>query len=73
MCIDDYDEFIKITCVFPGFINTRQDLESLLDGINPLIPRISPQKAANEIVSAILYNKSEIIFPTFYKVGVFFE
>jgi len=68
-----YNDFIKITCAFPGFINTRNDLEKLLDETNEYIPRIEPEDAAEKIVEAMLLEKQEILFPFFYRISVLIE
>ena len=73
LCIYKYNKFIKITAAFPGFINTRSDLEKLLDNISELIPRIEPEYAAEKIVKAMLLDKREILFPFLYRLGAFLE
>lgn len=72
MCIYKYDEFINVTCVFPGFINTRNDLETLLDDTSEIIVRQHPKKAADETVKAVLLNKTEAVFPFAYKMSIIF-
>lgn len=69
----EYNDFIKITCAFPGFINTRNDLEKLLDETNGYIPRIQPEYAAEQIVEAMLLEKQEIFFPFSYKFSTIME
>ncbi|XP_070506481.1 estradiol 17-beta-dehydrogenase 11-like [Chironomus tepperi] len=73
ICVYEYDKFIKITCAFPGFINTRNDLEKLLDETNQFIPRVQPEYAAEKIVEAMLLEKHEILFPFSYKISVMLE
>jgi short-subunit dehydrogenase len=73
LCIYEYNKFIKITSVYPGFINTRSDLEKFLDDTSDLIPRVEPEYAAEKVVRAIVTNKQEIFFPFFYRFAAFFE
>ena len=68
----EYNDFIKITVAFPGFINTRNDLEKLMNETD-LIPRIEPEYAAEKIVEAMLLDKQEILFPFFYRFATLFE
>jgi len=73
LCINKYNEFIKVTTAFPGFINTRRDLEKLLDDISELIPRVEADYAAEKIVDAMLLDQQEILFPFLYRLGAFLE
>ncbi|CAG9801799.1 unnamed protein product [Chironomus riparius] len=73
MCLYEYNDFIKITCAFPGFINTRNDLENLLDETNEYIPRVQPDYAAEKIVEAMLLEKQEILFPFSYRISTIME
>ena len=69
----EYNDFVNVTCAFPGFINTRNDLEKLLDQTNEYIPRVQPEYAAEKIVEAMLLNKQEIMFPFSYKISGLIE
>ncbi|XP_070509197.1 estradiol 17-beta-dehydrogenase 11-like [Chironomus tepperi] len=64
LCVEDHDEFIKLTCVYPSFINTRKELTDILDQMEGVGPRMSPSYVANEIVEAIKKNKQNLILPT---------
>jgi hypothetical protein len=63
ICFDDYDDFIKLTTVYPSFINTRQELADILDTIEEFTPRMTPEYVAQEVVSAMLKNIREINLP----------
>ncbi|XP_070506323.1 estradiol 17-beta-dehydrogenase 11-like [Chironomus tepperi] len=73
LCMYDYHKFIKITTAYPGFINTRNDLEEFMDIASELTPRMSPKYAAKQIVNAMLMNKQEIFFPFVYRVAAYLE
>lgn len=63
LCVFDQDEFIKTTCVYPAFINTRREMCELLDQVNEPIPRMTPEFVADEVVKGILVDKKDIILP----------
>jgi all-trans-retinol dehydrogenase (NAD+) len=58
LCMKDHDELIKLTTVYPSFINTRKELTEIL----------SPGYVAHVIVKGMLHNKSEIILPPVMKL-----
>lgn len=63
LCVDDTDEFVKLTTVFPSFINTRKELSDRLDQTDEFTPRMSPDFVANEVVKGILYEKADVTIP----------
>jgi all-trans-retinol dehydrogenase (NAD+) len=63
LCLKDHDEFIKLTTVYPAFINTRKELSDLLDGSNEITPRMTPEYVADEVVKAMLLNQSDVTLP----------
>lgn len=63
LCVFDQDEFIKTTCVYPAFINTRKEMCDLLDQVYEAIPRMTPEFVADEVVKGLLVNKKDIILP----------
>jgi all-trans-retinol dehydrogenase (NAD+) len=65
ICAYDQEEFIKTTCVFPSFINTRKELGDLLDETTEILPRMTPEFVADEIVKAILYGKRDVTLPKY--------
>lgn len=67
LCADDYDEFIKLTTVFPFFINTRKQLTDVLDTIasKEFTPRVIPKDAANQVVQSIMLDKRHAYVPPF--------
>ncbi|CRK91790.1 CLUMA_CG005421, isoform A [Clunio marinus] len=64
LCVDNYETFIKTTCVFPAFVNTRKELSDVLDQTKELGPRMSPRYAANKIVEGMLLDKRDITLPS---------
>lgn len=69
LCADDHDEFIKLTTVFPFFINTRKQLTDVLDVISTkeYTPRVIPKDAANQIVESIMLDKRSAFVPSYLK------
>jgi all-trans-retinol dehydrogenase (NAD+) len=58
-------DFIKLTTVYPTFINTQKELGKRLDDAG--IPRIEPSLAAHLIVKAMLRNRRNLYIPNFAK------
>lgn len=63
LCVDGSDEFIKTTCVFPSFINTRKELGDLLDKTKELAPRMTPEYVATKIVEGIKTDALDVTVP----------
>jgi short-subunit dehydrogenase len=63
-------EFIKLTTIFPDFINTRKELSDVLDLIGLRTPRESPEYVADEAVKGVLNNMTDVIVSR-VKAGVF--
>jgi short chain dehydrogenase len=63
LCITKVDDFIKVTTVFPAFINTRKELGEILDQTKEVTPRMSPEYVADEVVKGILLNKIDVTLP----------
>jgi short-subunit dehydrogenase len=63
ICYYNHDEFIKLTTVYPNFINTRKELSDILNKVDEFTPRMSPEYVAQEIVQGILRNTREIHLP----------
>lgn len=70
LCVNDHDEFIKLTTAYPNFINTQKNLSDMLDKLGDVSPRMTPDYAADVMVNALLQNKRRIIFPFISKVSV---
>lgn len=64
LCVDDHDEYIKLTTAFPTFINTRKELGDMLDKVGDISPRMTPKYAANCIVDGMLLNKRCFLVPS---------
>lgn len=60
LCLDNFEYFIKLTTVYPYFINTRKDLGDLMDEIDDCVPRMSPEFVAKKIIQGVLLNKRKI-------------
>jgi all-trans-retinol dehydrogenase (NAD+) len=63
MCAYNHDEYIKITTVYPSFINTRKQLTDVLDNLGQITARMPPSYVANKIVDGIVNNKRSITLP----------
>ena len=63
LCAYENDDYIKTTCVFPSFINTRKQLSDMLDQVDEVAPRMTPEYAADEIVKGILLDKRDVTIP----------
>lgn len=61
LCVDNCEKFIKLSTVFPHFINTRKELADLMYEINDMFPSLSPQFVADNAVQAVLKNKRSIV------------
>lgn len=70
LCLDNSDEFVKTTCVFPSFISTRKELSDLLDQTKELAPRMTPQYVANAVVQGIQANARDVTVPS---TGSYFQ
>lgn len=63
LCMDGTDEYVKTTCVFPSFINTRKELSDLLDQTDEMTPRMTPEYVAKAIVNGIKSNALDVTVP----------
>lgn len=63
LCIDNSDEYVKITTAYPHFMNTRKELSDVMDNVKISTPRMSPKFVADEVIKAALLDKSEITLP----------
>lgn len=63
LCIDNSDEFVKITTAYPHFMNTRKELSDVMDAVKITTPRMSAKFVADEVIKATLRDKSEITLP----------
>lgn len=61
LSMTDKDEFIKLTTVYPDFINTRRELSDVLDKINYFFPRLTSERVADEAVNGMLMDKRKVI------------
>lgn len=61
LCVENQDEFIKLSTVYPYFINTRKELGDILDILEDPTPRLTPEFVADETVKRHLQNQRSII------------
>jgi short-subunit dehydrogenase len=64
LCAYDNDKYIKTTCVFPSFINTRKILCDILDQSKEFGPRMTPEYVADAVVKGILTEKRDVTLPS---------
>lgn len=71
LCIDNCDKFIKLSTVFPYFINTRKELADLMDEVHDFMPRMTPQFVAEKTVEGVLLDKSRIVIaPSLFSTSI---
>lgn len=63
LCVFDHDDIVKLTTVYPSFINTRKELGDILDKVEEFTPRMTPEFVAGEIVNAVERNKRDLNLP----------
>jgi all-trans-retinol dehydrogenase (NAD+) len=67
LCIDGYDDCIKLTTVYPYFMYTSKDVECILNKLKDPYPRNLPEKVAQITVKGVLEGKRKIyILPTYF-------
>ncbi|KAG5684990.1 hypothetical protein PVAND_014193 [Polypedilum vanderplanki] len=62
--INKQDEFIKLTTIYPQFIDTRKELSDLLNKTELKLPRSTPEHVANKAVEGMLLNETKVIIST---------
>jgi len=65
ICADECDEFIKLSTIYPHFMNTRKELTDFLDVVAGTVPRMNPKHAADIAVKNILIGKRHIVVQPF--------
>lgn len=68
LCAFDIEDSIKLTTVFPAFINTQKELADLLTHTKELAPRLTPEYVADEVVKGILFDKKDVTVPKEYSM-----
>lgn len=63
LCMNDDDDYVKTTTVYPAFISTRRELSDILDQTKEFAPRMSPTYVADAIVKGMLLNKRDVTLP----------
>lgn len=61
LCLDDNEDHVKLTTVFPYFINTRKQLGELMDECEDILPRMTPEFVAEKVINGVLKRKRKII------------
>lgn len=51
------DKFIKLTSIYPDFMNTREELTETLDSFSHFLPRLTPERVADDAVKGMLKKK----------------
>lgn len=64
LCAFNHDDYVKVTTIYPSFVNTRKDLADVLDKVDEMTPRMPPEYVADKIVDGILRNKRDVTLPT---------
>ncbi|KAG5684989.1 hypothetical protein PVAND_014192 [Polypedilum vanderplanki] len=64
--INKQDEFIKLTTIYPQFIDTRKELSDILDKAELNLLRSSPGEVADKAVEGMLLNETKIIISTVF-------
>ncbi|KAG5684994.1 hypothetical protein PVAND_014197 [Polypedilum vanderplanki] len=62
--ITKQDEFIKLTTIYPQYIDTRKNFLDILDKAEFNLPRSTPEHVANKVVEGMLMNETKIIVST---------
>jgi short-subunit dehydrogenase len=60
LLVEDPDNHIKLTTVYPDIINTRKEAMDLIDKMNHFIPKLAPERVADEAVSGMLMRKEQV-------------
>jgi all-trans-retinol dehydrogenase (NAD+) len=68
ICAYDCDKFIKTTAVYPWFINTRKELEGVLEIYGSILKTLTPESVAMQIVDSVLKNQREVTIPNAAKL-----
>lgn len=63
LCIDNSDKFVKLTTAYPHFMRTRKELMEALNNVKITTATMSPKFVADEVIKAMLLEKSEITLP----------
>ena len=59
--LNNYQKFIKLTSIYPDFINTRREVSETLDQMKHFLPRLTPEKVADVAVRGMLKKKQNVI------------
>ncbi|KAG5676232.1 hypothetical protein PVAND_006081 [Polypedilum vanderplanki] len=60
LLVDDYDQHIKLTSVYPDIINTRKEAMEMIDKLNHFLPKLTPERVADEAVRGMLRRKTKV-------------
>lgn len=66
LCMDDNEVHIRLTTVYPYFINTRKQLGEMMDECEDILPRMTPEYVAEETVKAVLMRKRKLVLTPFW-------
>ena len=60
LCVDNHYKFIKLTTVYPSFINTREIFTEMIGSGKEFTPQLEPKAVADEVVKGILFNIQDV-------------
>ncbi|KAG5676231.1 hypothetical protein PVAND_006080 [Polypedilum vanderplanki] len=60
LSVKNCEDFIHLTTVHPDIINTRKEAMDLIDQMNHLVPKLIPERVANEAIDGMLRRKEQI-------------
>jgi short-subunit dehydrogenase len=60
LLVGDFDKHIKLTTVYPDIINTRKEAMDLIDKMKNFMPKLTPERVADEAVSGMLRRRSNV-------------
>lgn len=66
LCVNDYDNFIHLTTVYPDFINTRRDLTDVLEKVKHVILLLTPAEVADRTIDGALNRKRNIYISDYF-------
>lgn len=61
LLVNNYQKFVKLTSVYPDFINTRKEVTETLDQFEHFLPRLTPEEVADAAVNASLKKRQHVI------------
>jgi short-subunit dehydrogenase len=63
LCADGHDDIVKLTGVYPCFMNTRKHITHIIETMGMFSMKLDPTECAKIIVKGMLRNKDHIVIP----------